>query len=145
VLFEGRTYKEYRGMGSIGAMQHGSSERYFQGGKPRGKLVPEGIEGRVPYKGTLHDLVFQLVGGLRAGMGYCGVANIEALKRDTASCASPTPASARATRTTSPSAKKRPTTASRRDGNAPRRQDPLARRPPWSPTSAARIGISSKI
>jgi IMP dehydrogenase len=83
VLFEGRTYKEYRGMGSIGAMQHGSSERYFQGGAPRGKLVPEGIEGRVPYKGTLRDLVFQLVGGLRAGMGYCGVADIAALRRDT--------------------------------------------------------------
>jgi IMP dehydrogenase len=83
VLYEGRTYKEYRGMGSIAAMQHGSSERYFQAGAPRAKLVPEGIEGRVPYKGTLHDLVFQLVGGLRAGMGYCGVATVEALQRDT--------------------------------------------------------------
>jgi IMP dehydrogenase len=83
VLYEGRTYKEYRGMGSLAAMQRGSAERYFQGGASRGKLVPEGIEGRVPYKGTLRDLVYQLVGGLRAGMGYCGVRTIEALRRDT--------------------------------------------------------------
>jgi IMP dehydrogenase len=83
VLFEGRTYKEYRGMGSLSAMQRGSAERYFQSGAPRGKLVPEGIEGRVPYKGTLRDLVYQLVGGLRSGMGYCGVRTIAELKRDT--------------------------------------------------------------
>jgi IMP dehydrogenase len=83
VLFEGRTYKEYRGMGSLGAMQRGSADRYSQGGTARGKLVPEGIEGRVPYKGTLRDLVYQLVGGLRAGMGYCGVRTIEALQRET--------------------------------------------------------------
>jgi IMP dehydrogenase len=83
VLYEGRTYKEYRGMGSVAAMQRGSAERYFQSGAPRQKLVPEGIEGRVPYKGTLRDLVYQLVGGLRAGMGYCGVSTIEQLKRET--------------------------------------------------------------
>jgi len=83
ILWEGRTYKQYRGMGSLGAMQSGSSDRYFQGGEPRAKLVPEGIEGRVSYKGTLREMVFQLVGGLRAGMGYCGVSNLEQLKRDT--------------------------------------------------------------
>jgi IMP dehydrogenase len=83
ILWEGRAYKQYRGMGSIGAMEQGSGDRYFQGGEARSKLVPEGIEGRVPYKGTLRDMVFQLVGGLRAGMGYCGVATIEQLKRDT--------------------------------------------------------------
>lgn len=83
VLYEGRTYKEYRGMGSVAAMQRGSAERYFQGGASRQKLVPEGIEGRVPYKGTLRDLVYHLVGGLRAGMGYCGVSTIEQLKRET--------------------------------------------------------------
>jgi len=84
VLYEGRTYKEYRGMGSLGAMQAGSADRYFQGEfTAASKLVPEGIEGRVPYKGTLRDLVFQLVGGLRAGMGYCGAATIADLQRDT--------------------------------------------------------------
>jgi IMP dehydrogenase len=83
ILWEGRSYKQYRGMGSIGAMQAGSSDRYFQSGEIKSKLVPEGIEGRVPYKGTLHDMVFQLVGGLRAGMGYCGVGSIEQLKTQT--------------------------------------------------------------
>jgi len=83
VLYEGRTYKEYRGMGSVGAMQAGSADRYFQGeAAAASKLVPEGIEGRVPYKGTLRDLVFQLVGGLRAGMGYCGARTIAELQRD---------------------------------------------------------------
>ena len=83
VLFEGRTYKVYRGMGSIGAMQSGSAERYFQSSTAASKLVAEGVEGRVPYKGTLHDLVFQLIGGLRAGMGYCGVRNLDALRTET--------------------------------------------------------------
>ena len=87
VLYEGRTYKEYRGMGSVGAMRRGSADRYFQDGAavagPASKLVPEGIEGRVPYKGTLRDLVFQMIGGLRAGMGYCGTRSIEELQRDT--------------------------------------------------------------
>lgn len=80
VIYQGRSYKVYRGMGSLGAMAQGSKDRYFQ--ENMDKLVPEGIEGRVPYKGTLADTVFQLVGGLRAGMGYCGVASIEALITD---------------------------------------------------------------
>ena len=78
ILFQGRTFKSYRGMGSQGAMAQGSSDRYGQEGA--GKLVPEGIEGRVPSKGPLSDLVFQLVGGLRAGMGYCGAGNIRDLQ-----------------------------------------------------------------
>ena len=77
-IYQGRSYKVYRGMGSIGAMRAGSSDRYFQEGSH--KLVPEGIEGRVPYKGPLAETVFQLVGGLRAGMGYCGTRTIEELK-----------------------------------------------------------------
>ncbi|MGH9468297.1 MAG: IMP dehydrogenase, partial [Terriglobales bacterium] len=79
-LYQGRSYKSYRGMGSLGAMQQGSSDRYFQDAEGEGaaeKLVPEGIEGRVPYKGPLAAMVHQLVGGLRAGMGYCGCATIE--------------------------------------------------------------------
>jgi inosine-5'-monophosphate dehydrogenase len=81
ILYEGRTYKGYRGMGSIGAMQKGSGDRYFQTGTGK-KLVAEGIEGRVPYKGPLADTIFQMVGGLRSGMGYVGALNIEALRRD---------------------------------------------------------------
>jgi IMP dehydrogenase len=80
ILYEGRSYKSYRGMGSIGAMQRGSGDRYFQGGEGR-KLVAEGIEGMVAYKGPLGDMVFQLIGGLRAGMGYVGTKDIEALRR----------------------------------------------------------------
>jgi IMP dehydrogenase len=80
ILYEGRSYKSYRGMGSIGAMQQGSSERYFQR-SDSSKLVAEGIEGMVPYKGPLSDTVFQLVGGLRAGMGYVGAQTIEELRR----------------------------------------------------------------
>ncbi len=79
ILFQGRTFKSYRGMGSLGAMTQGSSDRYSQEGTEGGKLVPEGIEGRVPYKGSVADMVFQLVGGLRAGMGYCGCATIQDL------------------------------------------------------------------
>jgi IMP dehydrogenase len=82
VLYQGRTFKEYRGMGSLGAMKRGSSDRYFQDEFDEGKLVPEGIEGRVPYKGPLSALVAQLVGGLRAGMGYTGCADVETLRRD---------------------------------------------------------------
>jgi IMP dehydrogenase len=78
ILYQGRTFKSYRGMGSLGAMAQGSSDRYSQ--EAGGKLVPEGIEGRVPYKGPLSEMVFQLVGGLRAGMGYCGAANIKDLQ-----------------------------------------------------------------
>jgi IMP dehydrogenase len=81
VLFQGRSYKSYRGMGSIGAMQQGSADRYFQdntGANPNAdKLVPEGIEGRVPYKGSMISIVFQMAGGLRASMGYCGCATVD--------------------------------------------------------------------
>jgi IMP dehydrogenase len=79
-LFQGRKYKVYRGMGSIAAMENGSKDRYFQSNAK--KLVPEGVEGRVAYKGTIEDTVFQLMGGLRSGMGYCGTATIEALKEN---------------------------------------------------------------
>jgi IMP dehydrogenase len=79
-LYQGRSYKAYRGMGSIGAMQQGSSDRYFQGENPADKLVPEGIEGRVPYKGPMAAIVHQLMGGLRSGMGYVGCADIEQLR-----------------------------------------------------------------
>jgi len=93
ILYQGRTFKEYRGMGSIGAMRKGSRDRYFQddfelesgtspAGKGMEKLVPEGIEGRVPHKGSMAMVVHQLVGGLRAGMGYCGAATIADLQRD---------------------------------------------------------------
>jgi IMP dehydrogenase len=80
ILFQGRTFKAYRGMGSIGAMQSGSSDRYAQEAAGAGKMVPEGIEGRVPAKGPLAELVYQLVGGLRSGMGYCGVRTIPELQ-----------------------------------------------------------------
>ena len=80
VLFEGRAFKAYRGMGSLGAMQQGSADRYAQAGVASPKLVPEGIEGRVPFKGPLEETVWQLVGGLRAGMGYVGAADIAELK-----------------------------------------------------------------
>ena len=80
-LYQGRSYKSYRGMGSLGAMQSGSSDRYFQEQAAADKLVPEGIEGRVPYRGPLRAIVHQLVGGLRASMGYCGCANIEEMRK----------------------------------------------------------------
>ncbi len=81
VLYQGRSFKLYRGMGSVGAMKKGSKDRYFQNEQDdAGKLVPEGIEGRVPYKGSLSSSVYQLVGGLKSGMGYCGTKNIEELK-----------------------------------------------------------------
>lgn len=80
IIFNGRKFKSYRGMGSLEAMENGSKDRYFQSGtKDVKKLVPEGIAGRVPYKGTLQEVVYQLVGGLRSGMGYCGAGSIEAL------------------------------------------------------------------
>ncbi|MFX3634533.1 MAG: IMP dehydrogenase [Candidatus Pristimantibacillus sp.] len=80
-IFQGRSFKVYRGMGSLGAMKEGSKDRYFQ--ENESKLVPEGIEGRVPFKGPLADTVHQLLGGLRSGMGYCGTSNLEQLKNDT--------------------------------------------------------------
>ena len=82
VLFQGRTYKVYRGMGSLGAMEKGGKDRYFQAGRPESKLVPEGIEGRVPYKGTLAGVVYQLVGGIKSGMGYCGCRTISELQKN---------------------------------------------------------------
>jgi len=89
VLYQGRSFKEYRGMGSIGAMRRGSRDRYFQdefdldnGAEAGDKLVPEGIEGRVAYKGTVAAMIHQLVGGLRAGMGYCGCESIPDLQRE---------------------------------------------------------------
>ncbi len=80
ILYKGRTFKTYRGMGSLGAMVAGSKDRYRQGEGGREKLVPEGVEGRVPYKGPLAPFIYQMVGGLRAGMGYCGTRNIEELR-----------------------------------------------------------------
>jgi IMP dehydrogenase len=79
-LFQGRKYKVYRGMGSISAMEQGSKDRYFQSDAK--KLVPEGVEGRVAYKGTVEDTVFQLIGGLRSGMGYCGTKDIKSLQEN---------------------------------------------------------------
>ncbi|MBE0451767.1 MAG: IMP dehydrogenase [Clostridia bacterium] len=80
VMYQGRSFKMYRGMGSTGAMEAGSKDRYFQ--NETKKFVPEGVEGRVPYRGYLKDIIYQLIGGLRAGMGYCGTENIEALKEN---------------------------------------------------------------
>ena len=88
VIYKGRQFKEYRGMGSIGAMIQGSADRYGQErATEKDKLVPEGVEGRVPYRGTLGDFVYQLVGGLRAGMGYCGTQTIEELRTRGQVCA----------------------------------------------------------
>jgi IMP dehydrogenase len=83
VLYEGRRFKEYRGMGSVGAMQGFGRDRYASAQSRNGKLVPEGIEGRVPYKGPLQEYIYQLVGGLRAGMGYAGAATLEQLRGQT--------------------------------------------------------------
>ena len=81
ILFQGRSYKAYRGMGSVGAMEAGSKDRYGQAGVEKDKLVPEGIEGQVPYKGTVAAIIHQLTGGLRAGLGYCGCKNLVELRR----------------------------------------------------------------
>jgi IMP dehydrogenase len=83
IIYKGRSFKTYRGMGSLGAMMAGSKDRYRQDAPARDKLVPEGVEGRVPYKGPLGSFIYQLVGGLRAGMGYCGTRNIEELRTRT--------------------------------------------------------------
>ena len=82
-IYQGRRFKVYRGMGSLAAMEKGSKDRYFQEGSSANKLVPEGVEGRVPYKGPLADTVYQLIGGLRSGMGYCGCPDIPSLKEKT--------------------------------------------------------------
>lgn len=81
-IYQGRRFKVYRGMGSLAAMEKGSSDRYFQSKNEANKLVPEGIEGRVAYKGSVADIIFQMLGGLRSGMGYCGAANLKALRED---------------------------------------------------------------
>ncbi|MDI6801000.1 MAG: IMP dehydrogenase [Thermodesulfovibrionales bacterium] len=81
ILYQGRSYKVYRGMGSLGAMEQGTKDRYAQEGVEREKLVPEGVEGRVPYKGSVSQSIHQLVGGLRSGMGYCGCANLEEMRK----------------------------------------------------------------
>ena len=80
VLYQGRSYKVYRGMGSLGAMKKGSKDRYGQGGTADEKLVPEGIEGRVPHRGSLASILYQLIGGLRSGMGYTGSRTIAELR-----------------------------------------------------------------
>jgi IMP dehydrogenase len=82
-IYQGRSYKSYRGMGSLGAMGEGSSDRYFQEGAAREKLVPEGVEGRVPYKGPMVNIINQLMGGLRSSMGYTGCADIASLRTRT--------------------------------------------------------------
>ncbi|EFR83189.1 inosine-5'-monophosphate dehydrogenase, partial [Listeria monocytogenes FSL F2-208] len=81
-IFQGRQFKTYRGMGSLAAMEHGSKDRYFQADAK--KLVPEGIEGRVPYKGSVADIIFQLVGGIRSGMGYTGSPDLRHLREEAA-------------------------------------------------------------
>jgi IMP dehydrogenase len=78
ILYEGRRYKQYRAMGSIGAMQKGSGDRYFQEGAK--KFVPEGVEAMVPYRGSVSEIIYQLIGGLKSGMGYCGAKNIKELQ-----------------------------------------------------------------
>jgi IMP dehydrogenase len=84
IIYEGRKFKEYRGMGSLGAMSQGSGDRYFQDVEADiKKYVPEGIEGRVAYKGSIAEIIYQYVGGLRSGMGYCGAKNIKALQQAT--------------------------------------------------------------
>ena len=79
-VYQGRQFKVYRGMGSLAAMSKGSKDRYFQDGNISKKLVPEGVEGRVPYKGSVSETIYQMMGGLRAGMGYCGTPDIETLR-----------------------------------------------------------------
>lgn len=79
IIYQGRQYKNYRGMGSLGAMNKGSADRYFQEGTAQEKLVPEGIEGRVPYRGKIADVIHQMLGGLRSSMGYLGAKDIETL------------------------------------------------------------------
>jgi len=115
ILFQGRSYKSYRGMGSIGAMQQGSADRYFQesstGNPNADKLVPEGIEGRVPYKGSMVAIVYQMAGGVRASMGYCGCATMTPCKTAPNLSRSPPPASVKAMCTTCRSPRKRPITA----------------------------------
>ena len=140
VVSQGERFKEYRGMGSLGAMKARgfSKDRYFQGDvEDSDKLVPEGIEGRVPYKGPLRDVLHQLVGGLRQAMGYCGAATIDDAEGRAVRAHHRCRRSARATRTTSRSRRKRRTTGAER--RRPRRLRSRATRsgPSSSSTSAA--------
>jgi len=82
ILYQGRSFKSFRGMGSVGAMARGSADRYFQKEASTDKLVPEGIEGQVPYKGSVTSVVHQMIGGLRASMGYTGCATVEEMRKD---------------------------------------------------------------
>ena len=123
-LYQGRSYKSYRGMGSLGAMQQGSSDRYFQDAEGEGaaeKLVPEGIEGRVPYKGVAVGVIHQLMGGLRAAMGYAAARRSTSCARAPSSSRSRRPASASRTSTTCRSSRKLPITASSRPPGSARR------------------------
>jgi IMP dehydrogenase len=114
ILYQGRSYKSYRGMGSLGAMAEGSADRYFQEASSKAdKFVPEGIEGRVAYKGSVLAIIYQLVGGVRQSMGYCGCAPSKTCARRPNSSRSPRPACANRTCTTCRSPKKRRTTARR--------------------------------
>jgi IMP dehydrogenase/GMP reductase len=125
ILYQGRSYKSYRGMGSLGAMSDGSADRYFQDATMKAdKFVPEGIEGRVAYKGSVLAIIFQLVGGVRQSMGYCGCATIEELRNKASSSRSPRPACANRTSTTCRSPRKRRTTVRAT-------KQSLQRRPPW--------------
>lgn len=107
-IYQGRNFKVYRGMGSLAAMEKGSKDRYFQEGAS--KLVPEGVEGRVPYKGPVSDTVYQLVGGVRSGMGYTGCRPSPSCTSARSLCGSPARGLKRAIRTTSISPRKHPTT-----------------------------------
>ena len=120
-LYQGRSYKAYRGMGSLGAMARGSADRYFQQEvRDTLKLVPEGIEGRVPYRGPVASIVHQLVGGLRAAMGYTGNADIEAMQRNCTLPAGHPGGVAKATFTTWRSRARRRTTGAASHSNPPR-------------------------
>ncbi len=130
VLFQGRSYKSYRGMGSLGAMADGSADRYFQDpANNADKLVPEGIEGRVPYKGSVLAIIYQLVGGIRASMGYCAAPPSTTCAPKRNSSKSPRRACANRTSTTSRSPRRRPTTAP----TDPRIVNPAMHRAPAEP------------
>ena len=132
ILFEGRVYKTYRGMGSLGAMQQGSKDRYFQGEiTETDKLVPEGIEGRVPYKGRAQDVLYQMVGGLRSGMGYCGCRTLPNSRSGPSWCGPPGRGCARAIPTMSRSPRRRPITARGPGSGGPTTKNPSPVHPPW--------------
>ena len=156
-LYQGRAYKSYRGMGSVGAMARGSADRYFQQDiKDQLKLVPEGIEGQVAYKGLPRDVIHQLVGGVKAAMGYTGSATIADLQKRASSSGSPMPACAKAMSTTSPSPARRPIIrrarirsmtpprASRRRSSCSTRSSPAAREGGAAADTLDRAAISRR-